>query len=632
MLNFNFKIHKITCLDSESYSSRIIAIIAITIIVLVGFSSCYTPTSAYAETRPLDVIWFGRSDEAGSGSPDAVLHLQNQGFQVEHRNRPIENLTDAKVIVVAPTGIFNTFSNSEISNLTSFVNGGGRLIFAADTDYFHCSPDPTQCALEITRDFGFAYSGDLQYGDLVPATGQTGHPIWNMPNRISSFTDWCCDAYVPTILDPTNVKIIGVASAMDASSGSAISNGSAIVLNENPAFNGGKVLGTGWNMLAGESGDFRLLDNVISFMISKKPTIHSGSSRDSYNPPSIGNDYHNQYGGGITINGKPFDITNYHSIIPQQILNTGTPATFDFKIYGERGANTIQHVGMYFHFKGDVSVPNADTWISWDKHDGIQIHDPNKIFASHDITTKTDGNYLYATFTLTPQNTMPDSSLVMRMWDDKRATGDVPIWGAIIIVDPNAPIPVQKVPDNQYDDYITLKNILDQDGYEIPSLLRIQRDMQVSYDSVDINWVYDKGSDKMTMVESDKSGNVIGDVVYKLFKKSEQPKITDHDYVYIPKQLDRQDMRGEQDAMQQEIQKAEKFLIQKEYLESTPNFTPSAAAILILGDFSHAKVLQLYYDNPQDEYAAKKDEAEKAEKLLESLGMLRQNNFESLPR
>ncbi len=377
------------------------------------------------------------------------------------------------------------------------------------------------------------------------------------------------------------------------------------------------------------------VDNTVSVISGLAPSSPSSSTGGHdvsvYNPPSLGNDYHFKYGSGVSINGKPFDIKTYHSVIPQQVLPIYKQAVFNFTIYDERGGNTVSHVGLYLHFKGNVAASNADTWISWDKRYGVQIHDPNKIFSSANVTTTTDTNYRYATFTLTPQKTMPDSSLVMRMWDDKLASGDIPIWGAIIIVDPNAPVPVQKIPDNQYGDYATLQNILDKDGYIVPSLLHKQYQMQISYSSVDINWVYDKGTDKLTMIESDKSGNVMGDVVYNLFKKTDQPTITDHDYAYIPTQLNRNDVQTEQAAMQTEAVKAQKDLTNISYLDSTaPSLVSSGDAIPILGSYENSKTTQLYQYDHSGENTAMKTEAEKAEKLAESLGLLRQNNFESL--
>src|SRR6185437_7710759 len=101
-----------------------------------------------------------------------------------------------------------------------------------------------------------------------------------------------------------------------------------------------------------------------------------GHSVTIYHPPSLGNDYYYKYGSGFTLNGKSFDITKYGITIPQQVLKTGQEDNFTFKIYDERGGNTISHVGMYIHFKGDASVANSDTSFVWDKHDGGKITDP----------------------------------------------------------------------------------------------------------------------------------------------------------------------------------------------------------------------------------------------------------------
>ncbi|MDE1816767.1 MAG: hypothetical protein KGI11_09445, partial [Thaumarchaeota archaeon] len=287
--------------------------------------------------------------------------------------------------------------------------------------------------------------------------------------------------------------------------------------------------------------------------------LGGGKNADVFDAPSIGNDYHYKFGGGITINGKPFDIENYSTTIPQQVLKTGTPANFGFKIFDERGAYTISNVVMYFHFKGDPSPANTDTWISWDKYRGPITHDPNNIFNKTLVATKVNGTLMYANFTMVPQKPMPDSSLIMRMWDDKLAMGDVPIWGAIVIVDPNAPVPVKKIATNQYGDYITLEQILDRDGYYVPVLLNKMHSMHDIYTSLDINWVYDKGVDKLSMVESDKSGNLMGTLVCNLTKKISQPTVTDHNYfLFTTTQLNRQDTLGEEQAKLAEAQKAVK--------------------------------------------------------------------------
>jgi len=300
--------------------------------------------------------------------------------------------------------------------------------------------------------------------------------------------------------------------------------------------------------------------SVISDGSTTPTSTTSGHSVAIHHPPSLGNDYYYKYPGGFTLNGKSFDITRYGITIPQQVLKTGQQDNFTFKIYDERGGSTISHVGMYIHFKGDASVANSDTSFVWDKKDGVQISDPGKLFTGANVTRHYDDNFAYVSITFTPTKTMPDSSIIMRMWDDKLASIDLPINGAIIIVDPNAPVQVTKVPDNQYGDYATLVKILDTDGYQMPPILHKIRGGSDLSSTVDVYWVYDKGTDNLTMVETYKDGTIIGNTVYNLVKEPSGPTVTDHNYVYIPIQNNRQNPEQEKIVMQQEEAKAEKII------------------------------------------------------------------------
>ncbi len=362
---------------------------------------------------------------------------------------------------------------------------------------------------------------------------------------------------IVTIMDLNNFDAINeiVTPNLDPSFGTVPSKYSDEV---DVVYNGviGRTFLSGGNAPGGGGGGLIRPGTVLEAVLGGG----GGKSADVFNPPSIGNDYYYRFGGGITINGKSFDIMNYSTIIPQQVLKIGEPANFGFKIFDERGAYTISDVVMYFHFKGDPSPANADTWISWDKYKGAITHDPNKIFSKTAVNTTINGNFMYANFTMVPQKVMPDSSLIMRMWDNKLAMGDVPIWGAIVIVDPNAPVPVKKIPTNQYGDYVTLEQILDRDGYEIPTLLNKFHTMPEIYKFIEINWVYDKGVDKLTMVESTKSGDLLGAIVSSLVKKTSQPAVTDHDYfLFTTTQLNRQDVSQEENAKLVEAQKVTKL-------------------------------------------------------------------------
>ena len=216
------------------------------------------------------------------------------------------------------------------------------------------------------------------------------------------------------------------------------------------------------------------------------------------------------------------------------MLQIGQSANFTFKIYDERGANTVSHVGMYVHFKGDISVANSDTSIVWDKHDGIKVTDPGKFFSDTTVSEHHDNNFAYVSIKFTPAKTMSDSSIVVRMWDDKLASIDLPIWGVIIIVDPNAPVQVKQVPSDQYGDYNTLVSLLDSDGYQThPILHKIRSGADLS-SIVNVYWIYDKGTDKLVMVETFKDGTMIGDTEFNLLKKQPEPTLTANNFVYVP--------------------------------------------------------------------------------------------------
>jgi hypothetical protein len=420
--------------------------------------------------------------------------------------------------VIGPTGNFDTFSNSEISNLTSFVNGGGRLVFTVDTDYAYCNSDPTRCALEVTRNFGFAYGGDLQEGALIPATGQSGHPIWNMPNQISSFTDWCCDGYVPIILDPTNVKIIGVTSGLDATGG-FVSNGSAIVLNENSAFNGGKVLGTGYNMLVGLTGDFRMLDNEISFMLGKTlsgPAIPHASDDPppSRIKPSFGGIGNMIFTDGLTINGKVYDLDNFSVNIPKNLAGIGQPVTIKVKEELAYGPQDWDHVAIYMNFEGkDPETYNAHLILSDDKNNGPKIDDPKGYIKDFSVTTKLDSQYVYTTFSFTAAKAMSYTSVIVSAWDAHKRVNNVYVGGAIQFGEDPVVKPYH-LPDwlhkytNSHDINIAVENV----GYQKPLISsHIANSDQVwkGSDGGSLKWLFDSANKTVSFVIYDNSGNVV---------------------------------------------------------------------------------------------------------------------------
>jgi len=203
----------------------------------------------------------------GSYGFNATEHLLATGMDVEYRNMPVHNLGDVDIVLLLSFEWDYQFSPDEIGELQTYVLNGGRLIVAVDTDYVFCNP-PSSCSMEVVRNFGFAFGDDID-GTAVPAPNESEHPIWKNPHSVSSVRI-SFDAYVTEITDSENIRVLGIVdSGISQLPGKPDPrNKAAIVVNENSAYNGGKVLGTGYNVLVGVNGDFRMFDNILTFMLS----------------------------------------------------------------------------------------------------------------------------------------------------------------------------------------------------------------------------------------------------------------------------------------------------------------------------------------------------------------------------
>lgn len=213
------------------------------------------------------VVWYGARgpDQQDSG---AFGRIRDLAFEPQYRDRPVMNIEDAKLVILDWPDAFTAYSSGEIAELGNYVGNGGRLILAMDNDYFYCDP-PTTCAMEMAKNFGFVFRGNIGSGLVIPADGQASHPIWTSPHRLSSSSELAWDGYVDEILD-SNVKVLA---RIQGSVTSSTNNGDylvnepiAIVLNEDPTFNGGKVLGIGRNMFVPVDDNYSMFDNIVSFM------------------------------------------------------------------------------------------------------------------------------------------------------------------------------------------------------------------------------------------------------------------------------------------------------------------------------------------------------------------------------
>ena len=227
--------------------------------------------------RSVDVLVYGYNDGARPITAGHIELLESRGYVVEVSGGPVaaEQMERASVVV----GWSLNVQDAEARNaLEEYVYGGGRLLLLLDTQYATCGTEEIPCWYDFTKGaFGFKFDGDVQNGVLLPAEGSERHPIWNSPNILSEFSDWCCDAYVGEITDAQNVQVLATVSGQSYKLGKYIrvQDVPAIVVNNNPAWGGGMVVGTGIDMVMGLHGpDMRMFDNLIEFTVSGGKFVH----------------------------------------------------------------------------------------------------------------------------------------------------------------------------------------------------------------------------------------------------------------------------------------------------------------------------------------------------------------------
>ena len=246
----------------------------VVLLAVLAVAACATMMQEADAERPVDVLVYGY-DEDGNGHISAghLALLESRGYVVKANNGPADadEMKDAKVVLAWRTGIAKDENVKKA--LEEYVYEGGRLLLTVNTPYQKCTSGSSDapCQHDFTRDaFGFKFDGSVQYSTIYPAPGQEGHPIWNIPHRVSEFSDWCCDAYVGEIVDEDNITVLSTVSGQSykPTGYHTVQNVPAIIINDNPDWNGGMVIGAGTHMIIGWHGpDTRMFENVLLFML-----------------------------------------------------------------------------------------------------------------------------------------------------------------------------------------------------------------------------------------------------------------------------------------------------------------------------------------------------------------------------
>ena len=125
------------------------------------------------------------------------------------------------------------------------------------------------------------------------------------------------------------------------------------------------------------------------------------------------------YGNNLVKSGQFFDKKNFDKTQPI-FLNGDEKIQIQIPILDEYIGSKIEHVSLYFQNTPDK--PNSETLISFDKPDGIQVYDPQKIFNKVNVSYSLENGYFWAIFNIEFGKPLSSGILIESWHESKRAT------------------------------------------------------------------------------------------------------------------------------------------------------------------------------------------------------------------
>jgi hypothetical protein len=148
--------------------------------------------------------------------------------------------------------------------------------------------------------------------------------------------------------------------------------------------------------------------------------------------PQFGGGQYLKYTDGLTINGKSFDISKHTTTIKTQNLFVNDKSDITLKIYQHSAAQKVQHAIIFLNLRsGDPQAYQTNTYIEWDKNFGASKQDPSGLLKSVTATVKNEGQLMYLTFHIVPNQTLDTSHIIIRAWDSNLSTGQATVLNAI---------------------------------------------------------------------------------------------------------------------------------------------------------------------------------------------------------
>ncbi|GEM_PF-973546 len=119
----------------------------------------------------------------------------------------------------------------------------------------------------------------------------------------------------------------------------------------------------------------------------------------------------------LAINNNLYKLPNYTNTGPLNTIPVGSPFIIKVSLYGDNGPQSVKHVSVITNIRGNyASIVGADTAISWDAAQPLQVVDPNHFFGPITANATVVDGKLSVTFHGTFVKPMPLSDIGIRAW------------------------------------------------------------------------------------------------------------------------------------------------------------------------------------------------------------------------
>ena len=104
-------------------------------------------------------------------------------------------------------------------------------------------------------------------------------------------------------------------------------------------------------------------------------------------------------------------------------FSTGEPITVEFVLY-ENSAYGISHIELLTDITSNDAIYDSNLWVEYNKNTPLIIENDNNIWQSIDVSINDDSQESTVTFTITFDEPMNESDIIIRTWDLNRNSAD----------------------------------------------------------------------------------------------------------------------------------------------------------------------------------------------------------------